>query len=131
MICSASGTYSLPSARMKSYWVATSQKMTRGMPGSLPQDSEGNLSEDVGTCQQEGGKAKATGLSYSRSTTATSSQQFWRGHLAQSAHTLSGKCSFSARTKPSLRKNVGLRVSASTSAIPWARASVIDRKSVV
>src|SRR5881296_2367400 len=58
MICSASGTYSLPSARMKSYWVSTSQKMTRGMPGSLPQDSVGNLSEDVGTCQQEGGKGQ-------------------------------------------------------------------------
>src|SRR5437868_8822482 len=44
MIRSASGTYSLPSACMKSYWVSTSQKMTRGMAG--------NLSEDVGGCQQ-------------------------------------------------------------------------------
>src|SRR2546426_12514684 len=44
MIRSASGTYSLPSACMKSYWVSTSQKMTRAMAG--------NLSEDVGRCQQ-------------------------------------------------------------------------------
>src|SRR5207302_10040940 len=56
-------------------------------------------------------------------TTAISSQQFWRGHRAQSAHTLRGKCPFSASTKPSLWKNAGLRVSASTSAIPLARAS--------
>src|SRR5438552_2368611 len=44
MMRSASGTYSLPSACMKSYWVSTSQKMTRAMAG--------NLSEDVGGCQQ-------------------------------------------------------------------------------
>src|SRR5882762_372519 len=50
MTRSASGTYSLPSACMKSYWVSTSQKMTRAMAG--------NLSEDVGRCQQEGGQAK-------------------------------------------------------------------------
>src|SRR5512135_1310949 len=31
MMCSASGTYSLPSARMKSYWVSTSQKMPRAI----------------------------------------------------------------------------------------------------
>src|SRR5947209_13025293 len=50
MIRSASGTYSLPSACMKSYWVSTSQKMTRAMAG--------NLSGDVGKCQQDGGRAK-------------------------------------------------------------------------
>src|SRR6266480_4816219 len=44
MIRSASGTDSLPSECMKSYWVSTSQKMTRAMAG--------NLSEDAGTCQQ-------------------------------------------------------------------------------
>src|SRR5881227_3782417 len=44
MMRSAPGTYSFPSACMKSYWVSTSQKMTRGMAG--------NLSEDVGGCQQ-------------------------------------------------------------------------------
>src|SRR5438874_9355570 len=33
MSCSASGTYSLPSAFMKSYCVSTSQKMTRGTRG--------------------------------------------------------------------------------------------------
>src|SRR6266851_2318658 len=51
MTRSASGTYSLPSACMKSYWVSTSQKMTRAMAG--------NLSEDTGACQREGGRAKA------------------------------------------------------------------------
>src|SRR3989449_11531957 len=35
MVRWASGPYSLPSAFMKSYWVSTSQKMTRGMPCSL------------------------------------------------------------------------------------------------
>src|SRR6266853_1196263 len=45
MTRSASGTYSLPSACMKSYWVSTSQKMTRAMAG--------NLSEDTGACQRE------------------------------------------------------------------------------
>src|SRR2546422_7265011 len=50
MIRSASGTYSLPSACMKSYWVSTSQKMTRAMAM--------NLSEYTGACQQEGGRAK-------------------------------------------------------------------------
>src|SRR3989442_2364188 len=50
MIRSASGTYSLPSACMKSYWVSTSQKMTRAMAG--------NLSEDTGACQQQGGRTK-------------------------------------------------------------------------
>src|SRR5256712_801972 len=48
MIRSASGTYSLPSACMKSYWVSTSQKMTRAMAG--------NLSEDTGACQQQRGR---------------------------------------------------------------------------
>src|SRR6267378_40426 len=48
---SASGTYSLPSACMKSYWVSTSQKMTRAMAM--------NLSECTGACQQEGGQAKS------------------------------------------------------------------------
>src|SRR2546427_587523 len=51
MIRSASGTYSLPSACMKSYWVSTSQKMTRAMAG--------NLSEDTGACQQRGGRTKS------------------------------------------------------------------------
>src|SRR2546425_6330133 len=51
MTRSASGTYSLPSACMKSYWVSTSQKMTRAMAR--------NLSEDTGACQPEGGRAKA------------------------------------------------------------------------
>src|SRR6266566_4058353 len=51
MIRSASGTYSLPSACMKSYWVSTSQKMTRAMAG--------NLSEDTGACQQQGGRTKS------------------------------------------------------------------------
>src|SRR6266853_1227198 len=51
MTRSASGTYSLPSACMKSYWVSTSQKMTRAMAG--------NLSEDTGACQRQGGRAKA------------------------------------------------------------------------
>src|SRR5204863_170003 len=46
MMRSASGTYSLPSACMKSYWVSTSQKMTRGMAR--------NLFGGVGTCQQAG-----------------------------------------------------------------------------
>src|SRR5256885_13280857 len=50
MIRSASGTYSLPSACMKSYWVSTSQKMTRAMAG--------DLSEDNGACQQRGGRTK-------------------------------------------------------------------------
>src|SRR6266567_3867036 len=36
---------------MKSYWVSTSQKMTRAMAG--------NLSEDTGACQQEGGWTKS------------------------------------------------------------------------
>src|SRR5438309_6929937 len=51
MIRSASGTYSLPSACMKAYWVSTSQKMTRAMAG--------NLSEDTGACQQRGGRTKS------------------------------------------------------------------------
>src|SRR5437867_11517027 len=51
MTRSASGTYSLPSACMESYWVSTSQKMTRAMAG--------NLSEDTGACQREGGQAKS------------------------------------------------------------------------
>src|SRR5256885_203043 len=51
MIRSASGTYSLPSARMKSYWVSTSQKMTRAMAR--------NLSACAGACQPEGGQAKS------------------------------------------------------------------------
>src|SRR6059036_595691 len=51
MIRSASGTYSLPSACMKSYWVSTSQKMTRAMAG--------NLSEDTGACQQQGGRTRS------------------------------------------------------------------------
>src|SRR2546427_11425505 len=51
MIRSASGTYSLPSACMKSYWVSTSQKMTRAMAG--------NLSEDTGAGQQQGGRTEA------------------------------------------------------------------------
>src|SRR5256884_8183016 len=46
MMRSASGTYSLPSACMKSYWVSTSQKMTRGMAG--------NLFGGTGKCQQDG-----------------------------------------------------------------------------
>src|SRR2546429_6875378 len=46
MMRSASGTYSLPSACMKSYWVSTSQKMTRGMAG--------DLFGGTGTCQQDG-----------------------------------------------------------------------------
>src|SRR2546430_4181072 len=49
-IRSASGTYSLPSACMKSYWVSTSQKMTRAMAG--------NLSQDTGAGQQRGGRTK-------------------------------------------------------------------------
>src|SRR6267378_2164897 len=53
MTRSASGTYNLPSACMKSYWVSTSQKMTRAMAG--------NLSEDVGRCQQDGGRANTRG----------------------------------------------------------------------
>src|SRR5690348_17137159 len=84
MIRSASGTYSLPSACMKSYWVSTSQKMMRGMAG--------NLSEDTGACQQERGQACFC-LCYNLRLTATSSQHWLRGHLLQSAHTLSGKCS--------------------------------------
>src|SRR6266853_1063450 len=51
MIRSASGTYSLPSACMKSYWVSTSQKMTRAMAG--------NLSDDTGACQQERRRKKS------------------------------------------------------------------------
>src|SRR6266571_4263251 len=51
MIRSASGTYSLPSACMKSYWVSTSQKMTRAMAG--------NLSADTGACQPQGGRTKS------------------------------------------------------------------------
>src|SRR6266513_183966 len=51
MMRSASGTYSLPSACMKSYWVSTSQKMTRAMAM--------NLSEYTGACQREGGQAKS------------------------------------------------------------------------
>src|SRR2546422_8013282 len=51
MIRSASGTYSLPSACMKSYWVSTCQKMTRAMAG--------NLSEDTGACRQQGGRTKS------------------------------------------------------------------------
>src|SRR5207302_3819429 len=46
MMRSASGTYSLPSACMKSCWVSTSQKITRGMAR--------NLFGDMGTCQQQG-----------------------------------------------------------------------------
>src|SRR6266480_561633 len=46
MMRSASGTYSLPSACMKSYWVSTSQKITRGMAR--------NLFGGTGTCQQDG-----------------------------------------------------------------------------
>src|SRR3989304_3953760 len=52
MMCSASGTYSFPSAFMKSCWVSTSQMMTRGMPASTRRESPGNLSEDMGRCQQ-------------------------------------------------------------------------------
>src|SRR5207245_6329760 len=48
---SAAGTYSLPSACMKWYWVSTSQKMTRAMAG--------NLSEDTGACQQQVGRTKS------------------------------------------------------------------------
>src|SRR2546430_17023993 len=59
MMCSASGTYSLPSAFMKSYWVSTSQKMTRGIPGSLPHNGPGNFSEETGQCQQEGQRLDA------------------------------------------------------------------------
>src|SRR5947208_5360038 len=51
MIRSASGTYSLPSACMKSYCVSTSQKMMRAMAM--------NLSEYTGACQPEGGQAKS------------------------------------------------------------------------
>src|SRR3979490_1743024 len=51
MMRSASGTYSLPSACMKSYWVSTSQKMTRAMAR--------NLSEHTGVCQREGQQAKS------------------------------------------------------------------------
>src|SRR3989442_815630 len=46
---------------------------------------------------------------YNLNVTAVSSQQLCLGQRAQSAHTLSGKCSFSAGTKASLRKNAGLR----------------------
>src|SRR5712664_2548034 len=51
MTRSASGTYSLPSACMKSYCVSTSQKMTRAMTR--------NLSDCTGACQPEGGQAKS------------------------------------------------------------------------
>src|SRR6266702_2483838 len=56
MMCSASGTYSLPSACMKSYWVSTSQKMTLAMRPSLRNASVGNLSGESGECQQEAGE---------------------------------------------------------------------------
>src|SRR5260370_41798007 len=115
---------------MKSYWVSTSQKITRAMivPRSL--DSTGNLSAPPGRCQprgharsdwpgawkggrrgergdgrnqsrlapdeQGGGGAAAARGAYNVNTTATSSQQFCRGHLAQSAQTLSGNCCRSA-----------------------------------
>src|SRR5205807_9116518 len=130
---------------MKSCWVSTSQKMTRGMAR--------NLFEDMGTCQQLDAQTQQTRrrtevnsaseqvfrwltsvflgassycLVYSLSTTATSSQQFCLGHRAQSAHTLSGNCSRSAGTKPSFKKNAGLRVRASTSCSPCARASAVS-----
>src|SRR3989442_236930 len=61
---------------------------------------------------------------YNLRATAISSQQFCLGHLAQSAHTFSGNCSFSAGTNPKRRKNSGLRVSANTRASPWSRAWV-------
>src|SRR5207247_1203101 len=64
-------------------------------------------------------------LPYSFSTTATSSQQFWRGQRAQSAHTFSGKCSFSEGWKPSLRKKAGFLVRARTSERLAARASAM------
>src|SRR6266540_3470265 len=49
MSCSASGTYSLPSAFMKSYCVSTSQKITRGMNLLLWKDRQrGNLSAKRG-----------------------------------------------------------------------------------
>src|SRR3989442_15646426 len=51
MIRCGLGTYSLPSACMKSYGVSTSQKMTRAMAG--------NLSEDTGAWQQQGGRTKS------------------------------------------------------------------------
>src|SRR5437773_4391362 len=56
MSCSASGTYSLPSAFMKSYCVSTSQKMTRGDATAIqctPQEglATGNLSGRRGVCQ--------------------------------------------------------------------------------
>src|SRR5437660_1053340 len=48
MMCSASGTYSLPSAFMKSYWVSTSQKMTLAM---RPSFESWNFSRAAGGCQ--------------------------------------------------------------------------------
>src|SRR2546430_1647103 len=45
MMRSASGTYSLPAACMKSYWVSTSQKITRGMAR--------NLFDCTGMCQRQ------------------------------------------------------------------------------
>src|SRR6266545_6615924 len=52
MVCSASGTYSLPSACMKSYWVSTSQKMTRAIDRPCKVPAWGNLSGEEGGCQQ-------------------------------------------------------------------------------
>src|SRR5258708_40016623 len=54
MTCSASGTYSLPSAFMKSYWVSTSQKITRAMAVPRLLGSRGNLSAPRGHCQPQG-----------------------------------------------------------------------------
>src|SRR5712691_1766200 len=52
MMCSASGTYSFPSAFMKSYWVSTSQKMTRAMRRAPAEgQAPGNLSAAVAECQ--------------------------------------------------------------------------------
>src|SRR5437879_3204681 len=52
MMCSASGTYSFPSAFMKSYWVSTSQKMTRAMRRTPAEwKAPGNLSAAVAECQ--------------------------------------------------------------------------------
>src|SRR5690348_5514301 len=151
MIRSASGTYSLPSACMKSYWVSTSQKTTRAMAGiSLSTQERVNREEDNQLLEAQTHRGEqSTGaqghaflnspccsplrvcassrcLFYNLRLTATSSQQLLRGHLVQSAHTLSGKCSRSAGAKPSLKKKSGLRVRARISLGPCARASRIS-----
>src|SRR5438874_11450959 len=100
---------------MKSYWVSTSQKMTRGMAAVLEWCQRPGISRKVRervNRMSYACRGFATG-GYRRSTTATSSQQFCLGQRAQSAHTLSGNCSRSAGAKPSFKKNAGLRVKGS------------------